>query len=319
MSRQAFSVAYTGPAESDEHSIDVEALGPALLAFGKLIREANHQFNGETATAKVMVVSDFEHKCFNINFEVVLTLMEMAWDIFGGSDVIDATQILENLGFWEGIALGSVGTYSLMQYLQWRKGRPVEASVVTKDNTEQGVVEVNVKGDNNTIVVNKNTYELSKNPNALKAARNTFAPLGEDEFDALEIRNDDRNLRSISQEQARDIIASCDKGIEESEDKAPRYETTTVWLTVYSPVYEENADNWRFRLGTETILADISATTIAHDALERGGALVADAYYVKLEIEIPHESDTRRRKKYKVLEVLRFVPGEKGIQGTLDL
>ena len=73
MSRKEFSVAYSGIGRSDDHSIDVETLAPALLAFGKLIREANRQTNGTSTTAKVLVVSDFEHKCFNINFEVVLT------------------------------------------------------------------------------------------------------------------------------------------------------------------------------------------------------------------------------------------------------
>ena len=69
MSRHGFSVAYDG--KDAEHSIDVESLAPALLAFGKLIREANVEFNGKRATAKVVVVSDFEHKCFNINFDVM--------------------------------------------------------------------------------------------------------------------------------------------------------------------------------------------------------------------------------------------------------
>lgn len=73
MSRKEFSVAYSGKAREEDHSIDVESLAPALLAFGKLIREANSEANGKSATSKVFVISDFEHKCFNINFEVVLT------------------------------------------------------------------------------------------------------------------------------------------------------------------------------------------------------------------------------------------------------
>ncbi len=66
LSSQAFQVAYDG--EDGGHSMDVEQLGPALQAFGKLIREANAQLNGKKATVRVFVVSDFEHRCFNINF-----------------------------------------------------------------------------------------------------------------------------------------------------------------------------------------------------------------------------------------------------------
>jgi hypothetical protein len=62
-SRYSFQVAYHG-ADADYHSMDVEALGPALLAFGKLIRETNSEINGDRATVKVLVVSDFEHACW---------------------------------------------------------------------------------------------------------------------------------------------------------------------------------------------------------------------------------------------------------------
>jgi hypothetical protein len=76
VSKHEFSIAYDGeaPAAGGDHSIDVQTLAPALLAFGKLIREANTEFNGERSTAKVRVVSDFEHRCFSINFEVAVDL-----------------------------------------------------------------------------------------------------------------------------------------------------------------------------------------------------------------------------------------------------
>ena len=59
MSRRTFEIAYAGP--SDEHSMDVQELAPALLGIGQLIREANTALNGKKATVKVLVVSDFEH------------------------------------------------------------------------------------------------------------------------------------------------------------------------------------------------------------------------------------------------------------------
>jgi hypothetical protein len=74
MSRQVFQVAYDGK-QVDAHSMDVQDLAPALLSFGKMVREANAQLNGKRATVKVLVTSDFEHKCFNISFEVVQTIL----------------------------------------------------------------------------------------------------------------------------------------------------------------------------------------------------------------------------------------------------
>ncbi|MBR0821478.1 hypothetical protein [Bradyrhizobium liaoningense] len=66
--RERFHVAYVGDDEND-HSMDLEALGPALLAFGQLLRAANAELNQNRATMKVLVDSKFEHKCFLINFE----------------------------------------------------------------------------------------------------------------------------------------------------------------------------------------------------------------------------------------------------------
>jgi hypothetical protein len=67
VSKQEFSISYDGEALAiaGEHSIDVQTPAPALAAIGKLIREANSEFNGKRSTAKVLVVSDFEQKCFN--------------------------------------------------------------------------------------------------------------------------------------------------------------------------------------------------------------------------------------------------------------
>ena len=51
ITRQAFHVAYVGES-ADDHSMDVEALAPALLAFGKLVRAANREINGDRASVK---------------------------------------------------------------------------------------------------------------------------------------------------------------------------------------------------------------------------------------------------------------------------
>jgi hypothetical protein len=100
VSRHEFSVAYDGTAlvTTSDHSIDVQALAPALLAIRKLIREANSEFNGKKSTAKVLVVSDFEHKCFNINFEVVLSWYQQLQTLLGDDTVKTAKDVLEWLG-----------------------------------------------------------------------------------------------------------------------------------------------------------------------------------------------------------------------------
>jgi hypothetical protein len=73
--RQGFQVEYHGD-RLDDHSLDVETLAPALLGFGRLVRETNALLNGDKARVKILVTSDFEHKCFHINFEVLQTVLE---------------------------------------------------------------------------------------------------------------------------------------------------------------------------------------------------------------------------------------------------
>jgi hypothetical protein len=59
----SFQVAYEGG--DDVHTMDVQALAPALLGFSEIIREANSVLNAGRSTVSLRVVSDFEHKCFS--------------------------------------------------------------------------------------------------------------------------------------------------------------------------------------------------------------------------------------------------------------
>jgi hypothetical protein len=320
MSRKQFSIAYNGQDRREDHSIDVDTLAPALLAFGKLIREANREFNGKSAKANVLVVSDFEHKCFNINFEVVLTLLEQAKALIGTHHAKDAKEILEWLDLLKMVGGGTISTLGFLGFLKWKKGRKVQDITEIKDADKTGMVAVRIEGDDNPVTINNHVYNLASNPRALAAARDALSPVGTDGFEKVELRDGDKIIGTISKDEAEQILSSCVAGINEAKDITPSFDTTSAWLTVYSPVYEESVDKWRFKLGKEVIYADISETSIAHDALERGGAMAEDTYQVKLEIETPKTPEGNDKKPiYKILEVLRFLPSEPEVQNELAL
>jgi hypothetical protein len=320
VSRHGFSVAYDGDAA--EHSIDVETLAPALLAFGKLIREANAEFNGKRATAKVVVVSDFERKCFNINFDVVLGFYEQIKTLVGSSDAVAAQSVLEWLGLiGKGLTVvsgvGGVGGLSYLGYLKWKRGRKVTATPL-KDSDSTGIVEVHVAGDGNSVQVHNHIYRLSENPKALRATRDAFLPLGQNGFDVLKLKEGDETHVEIDSEDVEQIVASCNLGIEEAKETEPEVENTSAWLSVYSPVYDAAADKWRFKLGKEIIYVDISETSIGRDAMARGGALVDDAYQVRLEITTEVDSQGKKKEPtYKITEVVRFVQASSAHQPGL--
>lgn len=294
----------------------MQTLAPALLAFGKLLREANNEFNGKKSTAKVLVVSDFEHKCFNINFELVVGMYDQVRTFLGLDQVKTAKEVLE----WVGILKPSLGAgLGFLAYLKWRKGRPVEVTNPLVDADQNGTVEVRVVGQGNTVHVHQHVFNLSQNPTALRATRDAFLPLGRDGFDSVQLKHGEQVLDELSSDEVEDIVASCGVGIDESKETEPDVEVTPAWLSVYSPVYDPAAPNWRFRLGKDIIYADISSTNIAREAMGRGGAMVDDAYQVRLEITT--ETDAKGGKKsptYKIVDVIRFVPaGPPQIQGDL--
>lgn len=320
LSRHGFSVAYDGKDRPEDHSIDVEALAPALLAFGKLIREANTEFNQKRATSKVVVVSDFEAKCFHINFDVILGFYEQVKHFVGSENVTTAKEILDWLGFLKGPAEGVAGAaLSYLGFLEWKKGRKVTETKALTDSDKSGIVEVHVEGDGNSVHVHQHVYNLSENPKALRATRDAFLPLGQDGFDALQLKEGDRLIRELELPEIEDIVASCTVGIEESKETEPEVETTSAWLSVYSPVFDAKADKWRFKLGTDIIYADITETKIAADAMARGGSNVDDAYMVRLQITTPIDPQGKKKDpQYKILEELRFVGAPpRTTQGTL--
>jgi hypothetical protein len=312
VSKQEFSISYDGEALTlaGAHSIDVQTLAPALLAIGKLIREANSEFNDKRSTAKVLVVSDFEHKCFSINFEVVVSLYEQLRLLLGVEHVKTAKEVLEWLGL---LGLPSVGgVLSYLGYLTWRNGRKVEEATPLTDADSTGVVEVRVEGDGNAVHVHNHVYKLSENPRALRATRDAFLPLGQDGFDKVRVRdNNGVVVEEIDGPKVEAILKSCNRAIEESkEPPEPEIEITPAWLSVYSPVFDKDASTWRFLLGRgDKVNVDISQTNIAEEALRRGGVAIEDAYQVRLEITTQLDAQGNKKESaYKILEVIRFVP-----------
>jgi len=316
ISRQAFHVAYVGET-ADDHSMDVEALGPALLAFGRLVRAANREINGDRASVKVLVASNFEHKCFNIDFEVVQTIWNQIKDLLETGKVDNASDLLKHIGVISTAAAGAAAT--VFGYLKWKNGRKVESAEVVKGSS--GAVAVKVEGDNNVINVSNHVYRLVSNRDVLDAVEATLAPVDQThEAKSIEFRENDKPLTVLNQQEVKSIVASCEVGPDPlptemvaEVDKKPK--TVTATLYAYGPVFDEKAHNWRFRWNRQHIYADVRQTSIAKDALRRGGSFVNDRYKVKMEVTPPATDDGTSH--YRILDVLEFTPAEQ--QGNLPL
>src|SRR5690348_6821595 len=102
-------IRYDGPALAD-HEMDVAELAPALLALASLIQTANHKFNGDRASVRVVVNADTEQQCFQIKIKLIQDFLQMARGFLDG-DMATIKDICE----WVGIIGG--GTLSLFKLI----------------------------------------------------------------------------------------------------------------------------------------------------------------------------------------------------------
>lgn len=316
VSRHAFQVAYYGT-DPDDHSMDVEALAPALLAFGKLIREANAQINGDRAKVKVVVTSDFEHKCFSVNFEVVQSIMQVIKSLLHDDNIETATDLLKTIGII-GTASGTVGG-TLFGFLKWKNGRKIKSIQKISDRDSSGDVTVNVEGDDNSVHVTRNVFMLAENKKVLETLEQTLGPIQTRNAERIEFKDADKPTASYSREDVRAIVSSCDLGPDKivAIESKQTPDIVPATLHVYSPVFDtsKKAPRWRFIYKRKPIYADISETGIAKDTLKRGVAGVNDRYKVRFEITPPDSDETEPH--YKILDVLEFTAAQQ--QGSLAL
>ena|SRR5579883_1376412 len=315
-SRQAFQIAYDGGLVSG-HSMDVETLAPALLAFGRLISESNSVLNQKRATVKLLVTSDFEHKCFNVNFEVVQSIFQHIKMLLHDDNVQTATDLLKTIGIVSS-AGGAVGT--LFGFLKWKQGRKLESVKRITDVTSTGsvVLQINVEGDRNSISIPENVLRLAENQTVLRALKETLEPIESRNAERIEFREADHPISVYDGEAARAIVRSCDVGpdpIEIAPDIIAAPKIITATLYAHGPVFDAKVRNWRFKYQRKPIYADISETSIASDAVRRGGSFMDDRYRVRMEVIPPLTDDGTPH--YKIIEVIDFTPAEQ--QASLPL
>jgi hypothetical protein len=190
-------------------------------------------------------------------------------------------------------------------YLKWKKSNKVDSIT---DSDRRGIVVVQL-GNGNFAKVSQNAIELADNSRIRSALEGILAPLGTEGIQKIAFKEDDTEFASLDDEGAKEVLAAfalTDIMVPIVQDELA--DTVTAWLRVYSPVYDERADKWRFYYGENPIHADIANTTIAHDAIARGGALVNDLYKVKMEVRQHVTAGGNVRLDYKIINVLDFRP-----------
>jgi hypothetical protein len=313
MDAYRFEVAFDGPALQD-HSIDVQDLAPALLGLGDLIREVNAEFNGDKSKVNLLVTANFEHKCFNVNLELVQSIYETIKTFLEDPGVKSAKDLLEWIQL---IAGGTVaGGFGLLGYWKLKNGRKVANVTEVTEKDGRGSVVVRFEGDSNSVTVNQHVYNLGENPKAAAAALKAL-PVQTGKIEKVEVRTNGDSL-VFTPETVAPIQASCN-AVRSAEDvPLDDPQPITAHLRVYSPVYDPKAAKWRFMYGGHPIYADITETTIAKDAIARGGALINDLYRVRMTVTEYKTQTGQFRHEHKIIEVLKFLPAPPGQPGLFE-
>lgn len=306
MSAAAVTVRYDGPILKD-HRMDVADLAPALLGLSELCKIANQKFNGDKAAVKVLIGTDVEHQCFQVDLHVVQTVWDSTKRILTNDDIASAKDFLEWLGLVGtigGTACGAVvGFFRLLKLINGKK------ITSTKVEVKEGrdVVRVTIDGDHNTVIlVHPQALALLHDEKAVASAKKVVQPLTQDGYETLEFETNDEVFEKISRDEAAAISAISAASVEESDMDVPQ--TLNVWISVYSPVYDARAKFWRFKFGGAHEYMDISETNIAEVALKRGCAMIDDAYRVELEVTQEHKAGGSITNHYKIKKVLDFKP-----------
>lgn len=306
MSGNKVKIRFDGPLLAD-HSMDVADLAPSLLAVADICKNANKKFNGDRASVQVLVNANLEQHCFELSIELAMTVLEQVKQLISHNDVKDAKEILEWVGLVGGPVVG--GGFGLIKLIQAIKNKPIEKTEFI--STEHGdVVQLTITGDNNRVEVHTTrpeTYALLKDPANVEAVKKIVSPLSREGYDTLQFEETEDQVQTLSKEDAKEILQANPSDIAEALDEKEAPQEVTAWIKVYSPVYEQGAQNWRFLFNNRNEYMDISETDIAEKAISRGGALVNDTYKVRLQMV---QSKSSTKLSYKILEVLEFYPAE---------
>lgn len=171
-------IRYDGPALAD-HEMDVEELAPALLALASLIQTANHKFNGDRASVRVVVNADIEQQCFQIKIKLIQDLLQMARGLLDG-DMATIKDICE----WVGIIGG--GSLSLFKLIVALGRKQQDATVF---NAQTGDDPTIVQIQNLTLNLPEGTpkqvAELIRDPILISKAKDVLKPAAAPGYDSV--------------------------------------------------------------------------------------------------------------------------------------
>lgn len=298
------TIAYTGSAV-DDGTMDVSILGPALMALGTLVNEANKTINNDNSQIAVKVNADFQKGSFEIQLDVIRTITEQLQSLFNNpTSVGDMLSILGLSGAIQSI----VGIPSVIDFIKWVKKRKIDK--ITKHGN--GMCSVSI-GDE-TVNVNIIIINLYQSVIVRESLNDMISPVRREGINAFEVRNKQGNaIQSINKEESVGFEFSVADNTPEENISVQTY---VQWVRILTVNFEDL--KWRFQSGDNKYYAKIEDENFLKE-IENGLSFTkGDMLQIELEQTQTVRPDSSIKNEYRVLKVLKVQKRAKQIELPFD-
>ena len=274
--------------------MDVDDLAPALLSLSALIKETNHMVNGDRTNIKIVVNTDLEQNCFELNVELVMSILDNAKNLLFDPIIKTAKEIAE----WVGIIVGT--PCSLYAFIKWLKGKKIDGVTTNKDNS------YTVNSGKDSIKVSAPVYNIYASPSARKKALDVLEPLRKSGYDKLEFYKGDEKFMTFKKDDIPEkdesdlpLIGNLSKAMIQAKVRIrkPDYEGRSQWTLVYKGII-------RAQIADEEWLKKFQANNIT--------APPGTSLYVDMEEQFQIDEDGKMlgEASYTVVKVYKVIPPE---------
>lgn len=299
------TIAYTGPLV-DDGTMDVRDLGPALMALGKLVNDANKILNNDTSSIAVNVNADFQKGSFEIAFDCVRTISEQLTSLFTPTVTVD--KILEYLGL-----ASTLGFPSLVDLIKWGYNKVIKS---VKNNND-GTVTI-TDSNNENMVVNINIVNIYKNIGIRESYDELLKPTQRDGIESFEVRDYSNGEKKVVQSITKEISKAFEFNSSTIEDDTKiSVQESDQWVKLLKVDFEDL--KWRLQSGELKYYATFQDESFLND-IEAGriSFTKGDMLKVRLEQTQTVKPDGTIKNDYKVIKVLDIQKRAKEIPLPFD-
>lgn len=296
-------IAYTGPLV-DDGTMDVQELGPALIALSALVNEANKVLNDDNSTIAVKVNADFKKGSFEIQLELIRTLAAQLQSLFTPNVTME--QLIAYLGL-AGSVQSLVGGPNLVDVIKWVKNRVITKATKHKDGT------VTLESETDHITVNVNVVNIYQSVPVRESFDKLVEPTRREGIDSFQVRADkDKTVvQSIKKEEAK--CFEFDSGKIGNVKEKVEVTETDEWVNILTVNFEDL--KWRFMSDENKFYAKMDDEDFIKQ-IDNGDQSFTKGDMLKIRRERTQirKADGTIKNEYKVIKVLEFQKRAKEIE-----